>query len=195
MPLYSIFGLAVGLSMDAMAVAASAGLAVRSLRLSHFLKVALLFGGFQALMPLLGWLLGSWGGRFVEAIDHWVIFVLLALIGGKMLWEARPGAAEPEAAVEPEAPPKDPFGLATMTLLAIATSIDAFAAGVALPLMKAPLVLTLIIIGCTTATLSGLGLAIGRRVGAKFGRKLAIAGGLLLVGLGLKVLIEHLTAA
>lgn len=174
--------------MDAMAVAASAGVAVRALRLSHFAKVALLFGGSQAFMPLLGWLVGSWGGHFVESVDHWIIFGLLAMIGGKMLYEARPGAPEPEA----EDLQRDPFGLATMTVLAIATSIDAFAAGIALPLMKAPIALTLAVIGVTTAALSALGLGIGRRVGAKFGRKLAIVGGVLLIGLGVKVLIEHL---
>lgn len=174
--------------MDAMAVAASAGITVKSLRFSHFAKVALLFGGFQALMPLLGWLLGSWGGRFVESVDHWIIFGLLAVIGGKMLYEAWPSAPEAEV----EAPQRDPFGLGTMTVLAIATSIDAFAAGVALPLMKAPIALTLVTIGVTTAALSALGLAIGRRVGARFGRKLALVGGLLLIALGVKVLLEHL---
>ena len=189
MKLGSIMLLAFGLSMDAMAVAAARGLAVRTIRLRHVALVAGFFGGFQALMPLFGWLLGNRVGKAIAAWDHWVIFVLLAGIGGKMLWEAFHHAAEAEPLNE-----ADPFGLKVMLLLAIATSIDALAAGFALPLMGAPLGLSLATIGVTTATLSALGLFAGHRFGAALGSRLDAVGGIVLIGLGTKTLIEHLSA-
>jgi putative Mn2+ efflux pump MntP len=183
----SILVLAVGLSMDAMAVAAARGLGVRRIRLRHVALVAGFFGGFQALMPLLGYLLGKRVGPAIEAWDHWVVFAVLGGIGAKMLWEAlRHDGAEPAAS---EA---DAFGLRVLLALAIATSIDALAAGFALPLLGAPLVLSITVIGITTAILSGLGLFAGHRFGAALGRRLDIAGGVVLIGLGAKTLIEHL---
>jgi putative Mn2+ efflux pump MntP len=180
--------LAFGLSMDAMAVAAARGLLVKQIRTRHVLLVAVFFGGFQALMPLFGWLLGSRVGSAIAAWDHWLIFALLGGIGGKMLWEAFHGD-EQEPVSEAEA-----FSLKVMLLLAIATSIDAFAAGVALPLMNAPLGLSLLAIGLTTAALSALGLFAGHRFGAALGSRLDAIGGLVLIGLGTKTLIEHLAA-
>jgi putative Mn2+ efflux pump MntP len=187
MKLGSIMLLAFGLSMDAMAVAATRGLAVRTIRLRHVALVAGLFGGFQALMPLFGWLLGNRVGKAIAAWDHWVIFALLAGIGGKMLWEAFHHEAE---APLDEA---DAFGLKVMLLLAIATSIDALAAGFALPLMGAPLAVSLAAIGITTAILSALGLFAGHRFGAALGSRLDAVGGVVLIGLGTKTLIEHLS--
>ena len=187
MKLGSIFLLAFGLSMDAMAVAAARGLAVRKIRLRHVALVAGFFGGFQALMPLFGWFLGNRVGKAIQAWDHWVIFVLLAGIGGKMLWEAFHG--EEQVALS-EA---DAFGLRVMLLLAIATSIDALAAGFALPLMGAPLGVSLLTIGLTTATLSALGLFAGHRFGSALGSRLDALGGVVLIGLGLKTLVEHLS--
>jgi putative Mn2+ efflux pump MntP len=186
--LSAILLLAFGLSMDAMAVAAARGLMVERVRMRHVLLVASLFGGFQALMPLLGWSLGSRGGKSIAAWDHWLIFALLGGIGGKMLWEAFHGG-EQEPLSETEA-----FGLKVMLLLAIATSIDAFAAGVALPLLNAPLGVSLLAIGLTTAALSALGLFAGHRFGAALGSRLDALGGLVLIGLGTKTLIEHLSA-
>jgi manganese efflux pump family protein len=192
MKLGSIMLLAFGLSMDAMAVAAARGLAVRTIRLRHVALVAGLFGGFQALMPLFGWLLGNRVGKAIAAWDHWVIFVLLAGIGGKMMWEAfHHGAHDAEEAPLDEA---EAFGIRVMLLLAIATSIDALAAGFALPLMGAPLGLSLATIGVTTATLSALGLFAGHRFGAALGSRLDAIGGIVLIGLGTKTLIEHLSA-
>lgn len=176
--------LAVGLSMDAMAVAAARGLATPRILPRHVALVALFFGGFQALMPLLGWLLGSRIGPHVERWDHWIAFGLLAGIGGKMIWEARKAG---------EAPEGDLFGLRVMLVLAVATSIDALAAGITLPMMNAPLAMSIATIGITTAALSAIGLFLGRRFGAVLGRRLDVAGGLVLIGLGGKVLIEHLT--
>jgi putative Mn2+ efflux pump MntP len=184
----AIFLLSVGLAMDATAVAAARGLSARRILPRHVLLVALLFGGFQAFMPLLGWLVGSHLGPVVERFDHWIAFVLLGGIGAKMLHDAYAGEAD-------EAPrPEDLFRLGILLVLALATSIDALAVGVTLPILGAPLLLSLITIGVTTALLSGAGLLLGRRFGAKLGKRLDIAGGLVLIGLGTKILIQHLLA-
>jgi putative Mn2+ efflux pump MntP len=187
MKLGAIFLLAFGLSMDAMAVAAARGFIVREIRFRHVALVAGLFGGFQALMPLFGYLLGSRVGGAIEAWDHWVIFAVLAGIGGKMLWEAFHTDAH-EALNEADA-----FGLRVLLLLALATSIDAFAAGFALPLLGAPLGASLLMIGLTTAALSALGLFAGHRFGAALGSRLDALGGIVLIGLGAKTLLEHLS--
>lgn len=192
----AILFLAVGLAMDATAVAAARGLAAPKLLPRHVALVAIFFGGFQALMPLIGWGVGSSVGPLVQAWDHWIAFVLLAAIGGKMLWEAR-GAEDDEGAEGDEraSPAVDPFGLRVMLVLAVATSIDALAVGCTLPMLNAPFLLSLATIGLTTALLSALGLFAGRRFGALLGKRLDLAGGLVLVGLGTKILVEHLSAA
>ena len=182
----SILLLAFGLAMDAAAVSAARGLATSELRPRHAVLVALFFGGFQALMPLVGWTLGQRLGPMVAAWDHWIAFVLLVGIGAKMLWEARASAAD-------AAETRDLFALREMFVLAIATSVDAFVVGVMLPMLDAPLVLSLVTIGVVTATLSVLGLYAGRRFGAMLGRRLDAVGGLVLVGLGVKILVEHLS--
>jgi manganese efflux pump family protein len=189
MPFTSLVVLAVGLAMDAAAVAAARGLAAPVLRARHFLIVAAFFGGFQALMPFLGWQLGQRLGSVVAAWDHWIAFVLLGGIGIKMIHEATQRPADRSALAD-----QDVFGLRVMLTLAVATSIDAFAVGVTLPMLDAPFALSLITIGITTAVLSALGLAIGRRFGAKVGHRMDMVGGVVLVGLGTKILIEHLTA-
>lgn len=187
----SIFLLALGLSMDAAAVAAARGLATPTLQARHVLIVAIFFGGFQALMPLLGWLLGAALGDYVRAWDHWIAFVLLGALGVKMLWEARSGSDDEEA----EKVTGDPFAPGLMLALAIATSIDALAAGITLPMLGAPLLLSISTIGLTTAVLSVLGLLVGRRFGALLGKRLDVLGGLALLGLSTKILIEHLSGA
>jgi putative Mn2+ efflux pump MntP len=183
----SILLLAFGLAMDAAAVSAARGLATPQVRARHALLVAVFFGGFQALMPVLGWILGRRLGPAVAAWDHWIAFVLLVGIGAKMLWEARASAA----AVAAE--PRDLFASREMFVLAIATSIDAFAVGVMLPMLDAPLLLSLVTIGVVTALLSVFGLYAGRHFGAMLGRRLDAVGGLVLVGLGIKILVEHLS--
>ena len=182
----SILALAVGLAMDATAAAAARGLQARRVRPRDVALVALLFGGFQAAMPLGGWLLGRSIGPAVAAWDHWIAFVLLCVIGLKTMWDARGPEGE---RVEGEA-----FDLRTLVVLAVATSIDAFAIGVTLPMMGAPLALSLPTIGLTTAVLSAAGIFAGRRFGAALGRRLEAFGGLVLLLLGSKILIEHLSA-
>lgn len=187
----AIVFLALGLAMDATAVAAARGLAVPAIRARHVLLVALFFGGFQALMPVVGWLLGTRIGPLVEAWDHWIAFVLLGSIGGKMIWEARGKDDDDES----EAPNVDHFALRSMFVLAVATSIDALAVGVTLPMLNAPFVLSIVTIGVVTAVLSIIGLYAGRHFGAVLGKRLDLAGGLVLIGLGCKILIEHLHAS
>jgi manganese efflux pump family protein len=190
MSLWSLIILATGLAMDAAAVSASCGLAAPALRVRHFATVALFFGGFQALMPLLGFMLGRQIGSAVEAWDHWIAFVLLGGIGAKMIYEAM---QSPDAAT-PARTEKDVFGLRVMAVLAIATSIDAFAVGVTLPMLNAPLALSLATIGIVTALWSAVGLAIGRQFGARVGKRLDAFGGVVLVLFGTKILIEHLSS-
>lgn len=189
MSFWSILALALGVAMDATAVAAARGLAAPVVRIRHGIIVGLAFGGAQGLMPLLGWFLGRRLGPLVSAWDHWLAFALLTAIGAKMLWEVR-GSAVETAGVEPG----DPFGARPILLLAIATSIDAFAVGITLPMMGAPLVTSVVTIAVVTAILSGAAVFLGRRFGARFGRRLDAAGGLVLIGLGVKILIEHLYA-
>jgi putative Mn2+ efflux pump MntP len=184
----SILALALALAADATAVAAARGVAVARITPRHVLSVALLFGGFQALMPLLGYLLGSRIGPTLEAWDHWIAFGLLGAIGGKMILETRAPKDTPDTA-------RDPFELHVLLLLAIATSIDAFAAGITLPMLSAPLALSLVTIGVATALLSAAGLWLGRRFGALFGTRLELAGGVVLIVLGAKILVEHLLAS
>ncbi|PZR05027.1 MAG: hypothetical protein DI536_33200 [Archangium gephyra] len=181
--------LAVGLAMDATAAASARGMAAKRVSPRDVLLVAGLFGGFQALMPLLGWVVGERFGSVVSAWDHWIAFTLLAGLGGKMLWEARK-ADDDEASVE-----VNPFHWRLLVVLAFATSIDALAAGLTLPLLATPVLISVGIIGVVTAGFSAAGLMLGRRFGAHLGKKLDVAGGLLLIAVGSKVLVEHLTAA
>jgi putative Mn2+ efflux pump MntP len=197
----SVVALALGLAVDATAAAAACGVAAPVVRPRHYAMVAAYFGGFQALMPLLGWLLATWIGAAIAAWDHWIAFVLLGGIGAKMLLDAwrsgrdAPGAppAQPTAPAQPAAPAAG-FGTRLMLGLAIATSIDAFAAGITLPMFQVPIALSVAAIGAITAGASALGLAVGRRLGDRVGRGLDVVGGAVLIGLGAKILVEHLTA-
>jgi putative Mn2+ efflux pump MntP len=186
----SILLLGIGLAMDATAVAAARGLAAPRIRPHEILLVAGLFGGFQALMPLVGWLIGSQLGPSWRAGNHWVAFVVLSGIGGKMLWESRATETRERARRD-----EDPFGLGIMLLLAVATSIDALAVGVTLPMLGAPLVASVLTIGITTGALSAAGLLAGRRFGVILGKRLDAIGGVVLIGLGVKFLVEHLRGA
>ena len=169
--------LAFGLAMDATAVAAARGLLHRR---GELVALPLLFGAFQAGMAALGWLLGAWGGKYVAAFDHWFAFGLLALIGGKMLYEAVRDGADGDG--------REP-GLGLWLLLALATSIDAAAAGITLPLVPVAPWLSLVLIGAVTAVCSLVGYVAGKTLG---GPKLEVLGGVILIGLGVRILVEHL---
>lgn len=185
----TLLWLAVGLAADAAAVSAARGVAAERLSLAQVLSVGGLFGAFQAGMPLIGWWLGESFGSAVQQWDHWIAFLILGALGGNLLREAWRGE-EPPARSE-----RQLFGLLALLLLALATSIDALAAGVTLPLLDAPPWLAVATVGITTAALSSLALIAGRRIGNALGRPMLACGGLLLVALGSKILLEHLLAA
>jgi putative Mn2+ efflux pump MntP len=176
--------LGVGLSMDAFAVSVCKGLATRRPSLKNMAACGLWFGGFQALMPLIGFYLGSLFAEAIEAVDHWVAFVLLALIGLNMIREAVSGETEHADA---------DFSVRTMLTMAIATSIDALAVGISLAMSGGVQIWSAIaIIGVTTCLLSMLGVKLGSVFGDRFEKKAQIAGGVILILLGLKILLEHL---
>lgn len=177
--------IAVGVSMDAFAVSICKGLSVRSLRPRHTLSVALWFGGFQALMPLAGYFLGVGFADYVSEFDHWIAFVLLAIIGGNMIKES----------LDKDTCEMDPdFSFKTMLMMAIATSIDALAVGVSFAFLKVNIWTAILVIGLTTAAFSGVGLKLGNAFGCRYKSKAELAGGIILVLIGLKILIEHLLA-
>ncbi|MBF5045333.1 manganese efflux pump [Aggregicoccus sp. 17bor-14] len=188
----SLVLLSLGLSMDATAVAMTSGFTAPRVRLRDALVLALFFGVSQGVMPIIGWAAGSHFAASIEAWDHWVAFVLLGGIGAKMLWDAI--REEGEEGGPAESTRADPFNLRLLILLALATSIDALVAGLTLPLLEVPPLLAAGFIGATTFLLSLAGVETGRRFGDKLGRKLDIVGGLVLIGLGLKTLLEHLSA-
>ncbi|MBX7098690.1 MAG: manganese efflux pump MntP family protein [Myxococcaceae bacterium] len=179
MGLVELLVLALALAMDATAAAAARGLLVKELTAAHYLKVALFFGGFQALMPALGYVLGSQVAPWLHDWSRWVGAALLIALGLKLIRESG-GAGEPGDV------PADPFGTRVMLLLALATSIDALAAGFTLSMLEAPVLVSLVTIGVVTAACSAVGLAAGRLVGARLGSRLDLVGGLTLVVLGLK---------
>jgi putative Mn2+ efflux pump MntP len=183
----SVFVVAIGLSMDAVAAAVSRAIAAERAGWREALLTGTWFGAFQAGMPVIGWLVGERFGPLVAAWDHWIAFGLLAAIGSKMIWDGWRDEGEAPRAL-------DPFGARTLATLALATSIDALAVGLTLPLLGAPLVVSVTIIGVTTAILSALGVLLGRRLGAAFGRRLDVVGGVILIGVGTKILVAHLAA-
>ncbi|WP_375766998.1 manganese efflux pump MntP family protein [Archangium gephyra] len=192
MSLLTLLLLALGLAMDATAVSIASALSAPRVRARDALLLAFLFGLFQALMPVIGWALGSQFADTISTWDHWLTFVLLGGIGAKMIYEA---ITHHHAGVPDEPPPeRNPFHLGTLALMALATSIDALAAGITLPLLEVRLVMAAAVIGGVTFALCLLGVSVGRRFGEKLEGKLDIIGGLVLIGIGTKTLIEHLSA-
>ncbi|OLA44052.1 MAG: hypothetical protein BHW39_09380 [Firmicutes bacterium CAG:552_39_19] len=182
MSLWELLVIAVGLSMDAFAVSVCKGLSVQKVKPKHYLIVAAYFGGFQALMPLLGYLLGVRFEAMVANVDHWIAFVLLGLIGANMVRESRAGEEKLD----------DSFTVSTMLLLAIATSIDALAIGVTFAFLGVNIVEAIILIGITTGIISGVGLKIGNVFGSRYKSKAEMAGGIVLILMGIKILVQHL---
>ena len=178
---------AIALSMDAFAVSVCKGLGMRRMRYDQALVISLYFGVFQALMPLIGWLLGTSFSRYIQAFDHWIAFVLLAFLGGKMLWDVfhEKEDGEQESA-ERRLDHRELF------MLAIATSIDALAVGIAFACLEVNIWRSVSIIGVTTLVISFAGVWIGNRFGNRFQKKAEIAGGLVLILIGVKILAEHL---
>ena len=180
-----LFVLAIGLSMDAFAVSICKGLAVPKAKLKHMITCGIWFGGFQALMPLIGYFLGSFVGDAITAVDHWIAFGLLSFIGINMIREAL-GKKDDEC-------PDCSFGVKTMFVMAVATSIDALAVGVTLGLLpEVNIAAAVAFIGVTTFVCSAIGVKIGNIFGDKLESKAELTGGVLLILIGLKVLLEHL---
>ena len=179
--------IAIALSMDAFAVATCKGLCMKRLNQRHALIIALFFGGFQAVMPLIGWFRGTQFERYITPVDHWVAFALLCYIGGKMLWDACHANSEGEKCDMDEK-----LDLKELFILAIATSIDALAVGITFAVLKTDILPAVALIGCVTFVLSFAGVQIGFTFGNRFEKKAEIAGGVVLILIGLKILLEHL---
>ena len=188
MALYTVLAIAVGLAMDAFAVAIATGVAVKRDHLREAIRMAAFFGLFQALMPALGWVAGLRLRDLIHSFDHWVAFGLLALVGGKMLYEA---LWLEKDAQEEEDPSGSRNGLATLLLLSVATSIDALAVGLSLSVLGVEIILPSVVIGVVTFALTFAGVFIGCKVGHLFEKKIEAAGGLVLIGIGIKILVDH----
>jgi len=183
MELFEIIAIGIGLAMDAFAVSICKGLSMKKIDWKKAIIIALYFGIFQALMPVLGYFLGSTFSSFVQSVDHWIAFILLAIIGGNMIKDSTDDEVEKR---------NDKVDVKTMLLLAIATSIDALAVGVTFAFFEVNLLLSISIIGIITFVLSFLGVIIGNKFGDKFQNRAELAGGIVLIIIGLKILLEHL---
>ena len=185
---FEIFAIAIGLSMDAFAVSVCKGLAAQKTTLKYYIVVGLWFGGFQALMPLIGYFLGSLFAGYIAAVDHWISFGLLVLIGANMIRESFSKEEGGESK-------NGSFAFGTMLVMALATSVDALAVGVSfacLEMTTKAMVSSVAIIGVITCFISMIGLAVGTFFGTKFKSKAEFAGGVILILIGVKILLEHL---
>lgn len=183
MKIYEIFLISIGLAMDAFAVSICKGLSMKKINWKSTLIIAIYFGLFQAIMPVFGYLLGSSFSVIVQKLDHWIAFILLTIIGGNMIKESKDDEAEKR---------NDKVDFKTMILLAIATSIDALTVGITFAFFEVNIIVSISIIGLITFILSFLGVIIGNKFGDKFQNKAEFTGGVILIFMGLKILLEHL---
>ena len=183
MALWELFMIAVGLSMDAFAVSICKGLSVPQMKYRHCLIAGLYFGGFQGLMPLGGYLLGTGFSDIIERVDNWIAFILLGIIGANMIKESRECCEDNLDAS---------FGIQAMIPLAVATSIDALAVGVSFAFLKVDIIPAVCFIGVITFILSAIGVKVGNAVGCKYKSKAELVGGIVLIAMGTKILLEHL---
>ena len=181
---FSTGGIAVGLAMDAFAVAIAAGLTIERLTGRHVFRIAFHFGLFQFMMPVIGWFCGRSVAGYVQAYDHWVAFGLLSAIGGKMLWDAAVGAGKSFR--------KDPSRSWSLVMLSVATSIDALAVGVSMAFLGVSIWLPSVIIGLVAGLMSVVGICLGSRLGNRTRRWAECFGGLVLIGIGIRILSVHL---
>lgn len=185
MQIWELVLVSLSLAMDAFAVAMCRGVEMKKFNIKHALAIALFFGGFQALMPFIGWLLGKQFASYIESFDHWIAFALLAAIGGKMFFDSFK-KEETAAGIT------EKLNLPQLFVMAIATSIDALAVGVTLAFLGANIAVSVSTIGGITFGISLLGVIIGNRIGAKFKNKAELIGGIVLILMGIKILLEHL---
>ncbi len=188
MSIYEIIILAVALSMDAFAVSVCKGLSMKNINYSHTAIIALFMGFFQALMPTLGWLLGSTFQSAIQQFDHWIAFVLLSFIGGKMIYESLMEKEE-----QCECKKQSILDIKQLFILAVATSIDALAAGITFAFLMEPrsVIFSVVLIGSITFAICYAGVMIGNKFGIKYKSKAEITGGIVLILLGIKILLEH----
>ncbi|MEA4901408.1 manganese efflux pump MntP family protein [Desulfitobacterium sp.] len=182
MGFFELLTIAIGLSMDAFAVSISKGLSLKRMSYKHAVIVGLYFGIFQALMPVIGYFLGTQFKESITTLDHWIAFFLLSVIGLNMIRESRDESEEVD----------DSFNLKSMVILSVATSIDALAVGVTFAFLQVHIFSAVTIIGITTFLFSFVGVKIGNGFGTKFKSKAELAGGIILIGMGIKILLEHL---
>ncbi|MBN1443147.1 MAG: manganese efflux pump [Planctomycetes bacterium] len=183
----SLIAIALALSMDAFAVAVMASVTLESITPRHLFRLAFHFGLFQAIMPAIGWAAGRSFEASIRAWDHWVAFGILLGIGARAIWNAA-------RAGERERPPSDPTRGLTLVGLSVATSIDALAVGFTFSLLGVSILLPVVVIGLVAAAMTLAGMLLGRRLGSLFGKSAEIAGGAILIGIGIKILVEHLCA-
>ena len=187
MSIFELVLIAVGLAMDAFAVAVCRGLKMKKLNYAHGTVIAIFFGGFQALMPLIGWFLGFKFEKYIVSVDHWIAFVLLAFIGGKMICEALKKEDGDECSCCGSG-----LNLKELTVMAIATSIDALAVGITFAFLRVNIALSASLIGIITFAISFAGVIIGHVFGSKLKNKAELAGGIILVLIGVKILLDHM---
>ncbi len=183
MSVFEVIMIGAGLAMDAFAASLVRGLHMKKFDIKEALFVSLTFGGFQAAMPVLGWIMGSALRQYIESVDHWIAFAMLSVIGGKMIWDA---------ISEKDDAPNKSTGVKDTLLMAVATSIDALAVGVSLSFLQVDMVSSALIIGLVTFVICLCGVGIGHLVGSKFRKGSEILGGVVLICIGLKILLEHL---
>lgn len=176
--------IAFGLAADAFAVSITSGMKIKRLKINDALKIATFFGGFQAVMPLIGWVLGISLRGLISDIDHWIAFGLLSFIGGRMIYES--------LKVEPSAKPFNPLHIYILLSLSVATSVDALVVGLSFAVLKQSIYTLVIMIGSITFLLAVLGCFIGSKFGKFFNNKIEAIGGIILIGIGVKILVEHL---
>ena len=184
MDLLTVNAVAVALSMDCFAVSVAGGVAMRRLEVRYALRLAVFFGGFQAVMPVIGWFAGKGVEGYVAPWDHWAALAVLTFIGAKMIWES--------FRIEPGGEPARTMGVAAILLLSIATSIDALAVGFSFAFLRMSIVMPVIVIGAVTFAMTLAGAAVGARLGHFFEKKIEIVGGVVLIAIGVKILLEHI---
>ncbi|MBN1901893.1 manganese efflux pump [Candidatus Sumerlaeota bacterium] len=177
-----IFIIAFALALDAFAVSVSCGFCMKQLHVRHALRISLSFGFFQALMPVIGWLAGFGMKQFIQGVDHWIAFILLAIIGGKMIWESK--------SLNPHKNKREVIGNSRLFMLSIATSLDALAVGIILPFLQVSIIAAPVIIGIVTFSLCYSGIYLGNRFGHLFENKMEIIGGIVLILIGVEILIK-----
>ena len=187
MDILVLLGIAIGLSMDALAVSVANGIMIKKLHVRHAFRIAFSFGFFQAIMPLIGWAAGITFSTYIKEIDHWVAFALLVLVGSRMIRESFTGSKKDEAA-------KNCLHFPTLLILSLATSIDALAVGISFAFLDITIWFPILMIGLITFVVCFIGVILGNKLGPFFGNKLGVIGGLVLIGIGIEILIEHLLA-